>query len=989
MSHSASILSKTLQSITVTKIRELEKQRAQYETRKSAVLVDADRHLDQGERISCLLGGVRDLYRSGKDNNVGVVDNTEMLLAQSRYDPSVPAHMLRSCEGLLRSKLDVQSHKLSMAHLYSSLVTEWMNPGEPMEGDGGGGSEEEAAEEESSFEVVDRQKERLQSLCDQFEKVVFTPLETDEAEINEYLDSFFDTYEKKEVLATVRDHVRKTSVALLQTGRPFNEKTLKQCIRGLLEQDLLSDEKQTMLREFEQNGVVLREIADVLNTRFADLKTWDWDAGEEGVPVLPRQQLNGKYRIWMDEDVLQAIFIHYIGIRSCVDLKKVLTRVVSGESGPFWRWHAGPSLTEREAQRRAFYLGESITGAPEVARHFTARKLTDDESKSRARERGVSLDAPVRTIKAGTIVAHRRDDYIGNFCVAALPSRVDTLNNGLYADEGEQPQDSDDEYNDEDDDDDDDDDYDRASRWVTGGGNEKPNIKQVLLRTLATEIMVQQALHGQAAVVQSDLKWFGASLSHTSIFAVMRFFGFPENLVAFYRKVLEAPLNLSPSSDSHRAANEPPPPPQAPRVRRRGMPMARAPEKLIGELVLFVMDMAVNQETGLQLYRLHDDLWVAGDPSHTAKAWGAMRRFARVMGLEFNDKKTGSVYLVDQGVSRDEAVAAELPDGPVGVGHLVLDPESGRWAVDQENVAKHVAQLKKQLAESRSVLDWVRTWNSCTGRFFGHAFGEPACCFGEEHVQSVLETYRKMQRDIFEPWCKIADDHDDGMAAASNGGTEGKYSVVGYVKSKIAQRFGVSDVSDAFLLFPDQLGGLGLRNPFIPFLMAQEGLKHRYSATDIVKEYLAMDLEEYELKKKYFEALGGAREREARAERAIGGHFDPADILGPGEADGFMGLEEFAARRELTSASFGTVYRCLLKTPPVAQPRTDREVDDTLRRLSIRPESMFAEVKWVLQMYHKEAEERFDGLRLVEKQFLPLGVIAMMRKRAVRWGLVL
>ncbi|TIC93661.1 hypothetical protein CH35J_009042 [Colletotrichum higginsianum] len=994
MSHSASILSKTLQSITVTKIRELEKQRAQYETRKSAVLADADRHLDQGERISCLLGGVRDLYRGGKDNNhnIGVVDNTEMLLAQARYDPSVPAHMLRSCEDLLRSKLDVQSHKLSMAHLYSSLVTEWMNPGEPMEGDGGGGgggggSEEQAAEEESSFEVIDRQKERLQSLCDQFEKVVFTPLETDEAEINEYLDSFFDTFEKKKVLETVREHVRKTSEALLQRGRPFNEKTLKQCIKGLLEQDLLSDDKQTMLREFEQNEVVLREIADVLNTRFADLETWDWDAGEEGVPVLPRQQLNGKYRIWMDEDVLQAIFIHYIGIRSCVGLKEALTRVVSGESGPFWRWHAGPSLTEREAQRRAYYLGESITGEPEVARHFTARKITDDESKSRARERGVSLDAPVRTIQAGTIVAHRRDDYIGNFCVAALPSRVDTLNNGLYADEGEQPQDSNDEGGDDDDGYDD-----RASRWVTGGGNEKPNIKQVLLRTLATEVMVQQALHGQAAVVQSDLKWFGASLSHTSIFAVMRFFGFPENLVAFYRKVLEAPLNLSPSSDSHRAANEP-----RPRVRRRGMPMARAPEKLIGELVLFVMDMAVNQETGLQLYRLHDDLWVAGDPSHTAEAWGAMRRFARVMGLEFNDKKTGSVYLVNEGVSRDEAVAAELPDGPVGVGHLVLDPESGRWTVDQENVAKHVAQLKKQLAESRSVLDWVRTWNSCTGRFFGHAFGEPACCFGEEHVQSVLETYRKMQRDIFEPWCKTADDDDDddnddddgGTAATSNGGTVGKCSVVGYVKSKIAQRFGVSDVSDAFLLFPDQLGGLGLRNPFIPFLMAREGLKHRYSAAEIVKEHLAMDLEDYDLKKKHFEALGGAREREARAERALGHRFDPADVLGPGEADGFMGLEEYAARRELTSAFFGTVYRCLLKTPPVAQPTTDWEVENTLRRLSIRPESMFAEVEWVLQMYRKEAEERFDGLRLVEKQFLPLGVIAMMRKRAVRWGLVL
>ncbi|TKW49864.1 hypothetical protein CTA1_702 [Colletotrichum tanaceti] len=129
MSHSASVLSKSLQSITAANIRELQKQREQYEARKSAVLAEADgRHrLDQGERISCLLGSVRDLYRGGRDssNNSSSssnveVNNAERLLAQSGYDPSVPAHMLRSCEDLLRSKLDVQSHRFSM--LASALV---------------------------------------------------------------------------------------------------------------------------------------------------------------------------------------------------------------------------------------------------------------------------------------------------------------------------------------------------------------------------------------------------------------------------------------------------------------------------------------------------------------------------------------------------------------------------------------------------------------------------------------------------------------------------------------------------------------------------------------------------------------------------------------------------------------------------------------------------------------------------------------------------
>ncbi|OHW89506.1 hypothetical protein CSPAE12_11915 [Colletotrichum incanum] len=828
MSHSTSVLSKTLQSITVTKIRELEKQRAQYERRKSKILEDTERHLDQGERIGCLLRGVKALCRNEYYGDSGI-DNIDSLLAQSKYDASVPARMLQSSEDLLRSKLDVQSHKLNMAHLYSSIVTEWMNPGPPMEGS----AATALAEEESSFEIVDRQKERLQNLCDQFEKVVFTSLETDEVEINNYLNGFFDTDEKKKVIKTVQDHMRRTSEAVLKTVKPFNEKTLRQCIKGLLEQDLLSDEKQAVLKEFEQNEGVLREIADVLNTRFTDFESWNWDAGEEGVPVLPRQQLNGKYRIWMDEDVLQAIFVHYVGISNCVGLKNILARIVSDESNKFWRWHTGSPLTEREAQRRAYYLDEGVEDVPMYKRRLSGWRKDSDKPRAR----GASLDAAIRSSTFQKIAEHRRNDYVDNFCVAALPSRADSLNNGLYADEGEHSEDIDDDW---------------GGKWETQDEKAKKpnlNIKQFLLRTLATEIMIQQAIHGQAAVVQSDLKWFGASLSHTSIFAVMRFFGFPDNLIAFYKKVLEAPLNLSPSSDSLLI--------NKPRIRRRGTPMARAPEKLIGELMLFVMDFVVNQETGLQLYRLHDDLWVAGDPVRTAQAWAAMQHFAQVMGLEFNTKKTGSVYLTNNVLPRDEVIAAELPEGPVSVGHLMLDAQSGKWVIDQESVAEHITQLKKQLAESKSVLDWVRTWNSCISRFFAHTFGEPAFCFGKEHLTEILETYQKMQRDIFEPWCNTA------SKTTASGETSGQYSAVQYIKTKIEERFGVSDVSDAFLLFPDELGGLGLRNPFIPFLMTQESLNETYSPNEIIYNCLEREREEYEFKKSLRSARSAQRENSA------------------------------------------------------------------------------------------------------------------------------
>ena len=158
--------------------------------------------------------------------------------------------------------------------------------------------------------------------------------------------------------------------------------------------------------------------------------------------------------------------------------------------------------------------------------------------------------------------------------------------------------------------------------------------------------------------------------------------------------------------------------------------MAHSLEKFFGEIVLFFMGVAVNQEAETLLYRLHVDLWVCGEPKKCAEARRSMERFSEVMGLEFNRKKTGSVYLTDDGKDKDEEVALTLPKGGVAIGFLTLDADTGHWIIDQKQVDTHMKQLQKQLAAYTSVLSWVQTWNSCMGRFFGHTFGQPANCFG-------------------------------------------------------------------------------------------------------------------------------------------------------------------------------------------------------------------------------------------------------------------
>ncbi|KAF4992916.1 hypothetical protein FGRMN_6860 [Fusarium graminum] len=889
-------LSQTLGGITNTKIGELEKQRTIYKSRKDKVLQQANQENDRIARINLLLEGVRSLNTEAFQSPA--VKNIKHWLSQFKYDVSVPSEFMQAHEELLRSHLETPSRKLALGHLYARLITEWMTTsvtGRP-------------APEEESFEVLDQQKERLKQLCDKFERVVFEPLETDEVEIDLYLNELFQGDQGEESvksLKSLRETIGDSCREIFGAKTPFDSTTLKWCINGLLAEDLLSDEKQAILRDFLEKPVVLGEIADVLNMRFSNIDSWEWDAGEHGIPVLPRQQLNGKYRIWMDEDVLQAILIHYIGIKCCVALKSALHEFISSND-TIWKWHAGPEPSRDEKLRRKYYM---TTGA---------------DSKT-------------------NISTERKWQYKNKFFMSQLPETVESIGSGGYSDStGEQDT------------------------------SKKPNIKQRLLQSLATEATIHKTLKGEVALVQTDLEWFATGLSHTTIFATMRFFGFTEGAISFFKKALEAPLNVQSSPDS--------PSTGSPRVRRRGVPMAHAPEKLLGELVLFIMDAVVNQQDGMLLYRLHDDLWLCGEPLHCKRAWAAMNDYARILGLTFNKSKTGSVYITKDSKKRDTETASALPEGPVRVGHLTLDPQSGIWEIDREEVERHMKQLKKQLNECGSVLEWIQTWNSCMGRFFSHTFGEPAHCFGLHHVDSILETYQMMQKFLFSE-----------VSHSSNG----NHGAVNHVKRAIEERFGVV-VPDAFVHLPERLGGLGLRNPFVPILTIRESLG-KESPELIIREFLDTEKERYKRYKKHFDNLSVELRLAAavKASWTLGTVESEVfkNLLSTEDLNTFFSMEEYTKHAELTSSALSQAYLSLQTVPYAVGPDMDSDVSHTLNNeLNLSPNdasSKVQEARWALQMYRDVLRRDYGGLRLVEKEHLPLGVLTLLRNRAVTWTMVL
>lgn len=365
--------------------------------------------------------------------------------------------------------------------------------------------------------------------------------------------------------------------------------------------------------------------------------------------------------------------------------------------------------------------------------------------------------------------------------------------------------------------------------------------KHSLLHLLIAESLVHTTLRGEFTVIRSDFKWFGPSLPHAAILTVLKFFRVQDDWLRFFRRFLEGPLKFVHDCPHARV-----------QIRRRGIPMSHSLSDCFGEVVLFCIDYAVNQRAnGAFLYRLHDDFWFWGEEKTCRKAWAAMTGFAKAMGLEFNYEKTGTVHLgkkrdptatqlaaeseysssssssssssEDDGESDDEDMDTSpdanglgpLPEGEIRWGFLQLGSERGSFVIDQKQVDAHIDELQRQLSACKSVLAWVQAWNGYFARFFSNNFVKPAMCFGRDHIDMVISTLSRIESTVFS---KI--DPQRG----GRGGRGGSTGVMDYLRRVIAERFNMRDLPDGFFYFPVELGGLELRNPFIPFLGMRENI---------------------------------------------------------------------------------------------------------------------------------------------------------------------
>ncbi|KAM7221747.1 hypothetical protein V8F06_002955 [Rhypophila decipiens] len=497
------------------------------------------------------------------------------------------------------------------------------------------------------------------------------------------------------------------------------------------------------------------------------------------------------------------------------------------------------------------------------------------------------------------------------------------------------------------------------------------DVTQRLLHRIQTEVLMQTRLGKDITVIRSDFKWFGPSIPHSSIFAVLEFLGVAAEWQGFFRRVLEAPMRFKDDPED-----------APPRVRKRGTMLSTPMADFFGESLLFCLDFAVNQKAdGAKLYRLHDDMWMFGAVETCEKAWQVITEFTDIFGLDLNQDKTGSVQISRRDgktSSLRSTTGNNLPKGEVKWGFLTLDPIIGRFVLNSSAIAPHISELRLQLSACRSVLDWAQAWNLYATRFFTNNFGQPANCFSRRHIDDILSTFRDVQRDLF------PDDVD------------GEGGVADHLRQQIsdATLFPVDEIPAGYLYFPTSLGGLGLQNPFIPFLLVRD-LVVEDPDKKIIDKFLEKEEFEYRRAKAVFEKeISTLHPEMGRPPRWVTGNEDFSDLF----SEPFMGFDEFTRYRERTSELMFEAYEELMKKPEVKKSRScddwGVETDQSIRpvgevKMAMEDEhtwdDMSAYDRWVVQVYHRDMISRFGGLEIVDRVSLPSGLISMLRQSRFQW----
>ncbi|KAF2830634.1 hypothetical protein CC86DRAFT_367355 [Ophiobolus disseminans] len=873
---------------------------------------------------------VKSLIENVSKLNPDKVDEDDLAIMrryvdQATDDQSVSDSKLLKFEELICSKLRKHLNRMDISTLHIKLMEEVMNANGPRDDLT---AKLAGVDLEDDFEVVET---GLDEVLEKFEKETFTADEVDVVAIEDYLSSLFADQKDKQDLNDIRVALREYSEDGEADGVDIDQDFLMWCIVDLLKSDSIDNDGKKTLQGYLQSPIALRELVSMINMK--SIRNWEYKDADKGLAVKAQQNPEGQHCIVVEENIIDMLFLHSMGYTWAMRLKNSLS-----DFARRCNCFNTEELSMEEANKREYFLGRNPSKpvpaavTPSICTvchpYYPPAPMPPPPPMPMPMSIPMNIGPPPPPI---IVIGKKKKSTFRPWMSAVPPppsrgSLASTRNNFYKKDFF-------------------------MSRLPTEDGC-TPNVAQSeevqanLMKTLAAESKLREAFDGLVYAGSAKLESLASSLPHKTVLTVLKFLGVPEMSLDFFERFLCTKLNIGPAVRG--AADRVLP-------RARGVPEGHALELFFTEAVMFFLEVVVRQKTGSFLYRLKNDCYFVGTYDQHEEYEAQVAEFADVLGLEASFKQTQAIGFLD--FTR-----------PV-------------TTIDDSKVEAYARRVKKQLSSCNTILDWVRVWNNTIGTYAAHLFGPLADIFGAPHLNAVRSAYKR----IFEI---VLDGRD----------------LTNHVKNLLVARsmcpFPEMSSLEAFIYLPQPYGGLGVKNPFITLKLAHE---LREKPDELITKYIEAEDAYYMRAAENWALLPAdahARKIEAiyqNNEERITASLGAARELGI-----FMTKDELTEHRERASypvlpipppppsvytftqaPSLTNLYTELLNEPNDDILCSDK-VDDEVRHLSGKGDmrswnKLSGEDKWVLQLYGDECFERYGGLEMWVREYVPQEVLKAVR----------
>lgn len=350
-----------LQQVTQEKLEELKLQKELSSNYFNPVLTKiAEPSTTPTDALEILYKAIKDIPLKDVVDST-MLENVKYVLKNVKDDPSISSQLVLTWVDKVKQQIQFSLRKCEYSYLYGSLLSEWLEVEERKISNSSETTEVAHLQDpkNSTNEAALNRKEAIDKLKD----LMFTEPQSEEFDPEKFRkflsDDLFKFESNIEGQTVMKDIQKETKDYFNVENYSISSYDIQCCINGLRSEDLLSLEKKEALQELSENSEALGEVASLLTNRLRNFSRWEWPSTTETVET--RRGLAGEYKSYLNEDIITALFLQYVGVIWAAFFKRQFLTLYRSKA-----WTKAFCFSQSiEAERKKFHESTFLSSLPD------------------------------------------------------------------------------------------------------------------------------------------------------------------------------------------------------------------------------------------------------------------------------------------------------------------------------------------------------------------------------------------------------------------------------------------------------------------------------------------------------------------------------------------------------------------------------------------------------------------------------------------------